>query len=293
MNNPLVSVIIPTYNNAHFIGRALQSVVDQTYENWEVIVVDNHSIDNTDEVISSFNNARIKVLKIHNNGIIASSRNKGIRSAKGEWIAFLDSDDWWSANKINIILDYVDKSDVFVAHPLKKIYNNKIKKINENDSTTCLPRSYKDLVVKGNSISTSSVMVKASVLNEIGLFNESKEYVASEDYDLWLRISYSGIRVRCVNQQLGYYRIHDNNYSSQDIQKYKSMYLVIKSNIDMEQLNFVNRFYVSILLSDLSYIIATNFKKSKSKFKAREYYRKSIKHNFFKIKAWARYIQLF
>ncbi len=94
----LVSVVIPTYNHARFLGRALQSVMDQTYKNWEVIIIDNHSQDNTDEIVEAFKDPRITLLKIHNNGVIAASRNMGIRAAKGEWIAFLDSDDHWYPN---------------------------------------------------------------------------------------------------------------------------------------------------------------------------------------------------
>ncbi len=103
MNNavtPLVSVVIPTYNHARYLVRALESVLNQTFTNWEAIVIDNHSTDNTDEVMESFSDPRISYLKIHNNGIIAASRNAGIRVAKGEWIAFLDSDDWWTQDKI-------------------------------------------------------------------------------------------------------------------------------------------------------------------------------------------------
>ena len=85
---PLVSIVIPTYNHARYLGRALQSVLDQTYINWEAIIIDNHSTDNTDQLVASFSDSRIIYLKIHNNGVIASSRNAGIREAKGEWIAF-------------------------------------------------------------------------------------------------------------------------------------------------------------------------------------------------------------
>ena len=74
----LVSVVIPTYNHAHFLGEAFQSIVDQTYTNWEALVVDNNSKDNTDDVVSSFDDIRIKLFKINNNGIIGASRNLGI-----------------------------------------------------------------------------------------------------------------------------------------------------------------------------------------------------------------------
>src|SRR4051812_44716056 len=102
--NPLVSVVIPTYNHAQFLGRALGSVIAQTYTNWEAIVVDNHSQDDTDAVVASQSDPRIKLLKIHNNGVIAASRNKAMREARGEWIAFLDSDDAWYPEKLAVLI---------------------------------------------------------------------------------------------------------------------------------------------------------------------------------------------
>jgi glycosyltransferase involved in cell wall biosynthesis len=82
MSNPLISVVIPTYNHAEFLKRSLKSVVDQTHQNLEIIVIDNHSKDNTDEVVYMFSDPRIHLLKIHNNGVIAVSRNFGITNSK-------------------------------------------------------------------------------------------------------------------------------------------------------------------------------------------------------------------
>ena len=104
---PLVSVVIPTYNHANFLTRSLGSVVNQTYLNLEIIIVDNHSTDDTDLVIKSFLDHRIKTFKIHNNGVIAASRNCGISHSNGDWIAFLDSDDYWLPSKIEFALSAV------------------------------------------------------------------------------------------------------------------------------------------------------------------------------------------
>ena len=87
--NPLISIIIPTYNRGHIIGLALQSVIEQTYNNWEALVVDNYSIDNTEDIVNNFNDPRIRMLKINNNGVIAASRNLGIKNLLENILLFL------------------------------------------------------------------------------------------------------------------------------------------------------------------------------------------------------------
>ena len=105
---PLVSIIIPTYNREFCIGRAIKSVIDQTFTNWELIVVDNNSTDNTVEVVNNFLDERILVKKINNNGVVAISRNRGIRLARGVFVAFLDSDDWWKPQKLESALKLLE-----------------------------------------------------------------------------------------------------------------------------------------------------------------------------------------
>ena len=98
--NPLISIVIPSYNHARFIKNAIDSILNQTFLNWEVLVVDNYSSDETDIVLEKYIDNRIRCFKIKNEGVIARSRNKGILEAKGDWIAFLDSDDWWTNTKL-------------------------------------------------------------------------------------------------------------------------------------------------------------------------------------------------
>lgn len=96
----LVSIIMPSYNTAPYIAESIQSVIDQTYKDWELIIVDDCSTDNTDEVITSLHDERIRYFKNERNGGAAVSRNKALRKAKGKWIAFLDSDDLWNPEKL-------------------------------------------------------------------------------------------------------------------------------------------------------------------------------------------------
>ena len=109
-DQPLVSVILPTYNHANFLKDAIESVIKQDYSSWELIIIDNYSTDHTDQVISLFKDDRIKNFKINNDGIIAKSRNKGIQESNGDWIAFLDSDDIWYFNKLSTIITYLDRN---------------------------------------------------------------------------------------------------------------------------------------------------------------------------------------
>ena len=160
--SPLVSVVITSYNHGRFLGRALQSVLDQTYTNSEVIVVDNHSTDNTDEVMASFADQRITYLKIHNNGIIAASRNAGLRLAKGEWIAFLDSDDYWSGNKLEQCILNRSNNDV-IYHRLmcyKALDSGYFKEDGRLDCRDISNNPHHNLLKYGPSLTTSGILVK-------------------------------------------------------------------------------------------------------------------------------------
>jgi len=215
---PLISVIIPSFNHGNYLGRAIQSVIDQTYTNWEVVIIDNHSTDNTGEVIIMYTDPRITLLKIHNNGVIAASRNAGIRAAKGEWIAFLDSDDWWTANKLQVCLDNIHDEVDLVYHDLEIVTKNPQyfwrKKIK---SWQLQIPVLMDLLLNGNAIVNSSVLVRKRLLQEIGGINESVEMIAAEDYNTWLRIAQFTEGFVYVSRKLGYYLIHDQSISQKDM----------------------------------------------------------------------------
>ena len=115
MQEKLVSVIIPTYNRSSFLKEAIQSVLNQSYNNFEIIVIDDGSEDETEKVIQSFNDSRIKYLKREHTGSPAFIRNQGMKIAKGEYIAFLDSDDLWFPHKLKMQIN----SFVFIIRTIK------------------------------------------------------------------------------------------------------------------------------------------------------------------------------
>ncbi len=123
--NELVSVIMPSYNTADYIADSIKSVISQTYQNWELIIVDDCSTDNTDDIVSYFSDNRIKYMKNKKNMGAAATRNRALREAKGEWIAFLDSDDLWLPNKLEKQINFMKSNGyVFSYHNYEKIDEN-------------------------------------------------------------------------------------------------------------------------------------------------------------------------
>lgn len=130
MIDGLVSIIMPSWNTGKFIAESIQSVVNQTYENWELIIVDDCSTDNTDEVVAMFNDKRIKYLKNKKNSGAALTRNKALREAKGEWIAFLDSDDLWTPEKLEHQLSFMKKNGYTLSFTEYEKIDEKSKPLN-------------------------------------------------------------------------------------------------------------------------------------------------------------------
>lgn len=122
MIDGLVSVIMPSWNTERFIAQSIESVIRQTYENWELVIVDDCSTDNTEEVVKGFKDPRIKYFKNEKNSGAALTRNRALREAQGEWIAFLDSDDLWAPEKLEKMLGFMtEHSYAFAYHEYVKI----------------------------------------------------------------------------------------------------------------------------------------------------------------------------
>ncbi|MDB4794887.1 glycosyltransferase [bacterium] len=209
----LVSIIIPSYNHAHFIKKALDSVLLQTYPYWEALVVDNQSKDNTDDVVGSFLDKRIKLFKIQNYGVIASSRNHGLKQANGEWIAFLDSDDWWSPRKLEESIKALEGGADIIYHNMWMVKKRKSKPWRKLSICKLTPPIFKDLLIKGNMMPNSSVVVRRTLLDRINGLNESRELVTYEDFDAWLSIAKLTDRFECISKTLGYYWCGGGNMS--------------------------------------------------------------------------------
>lgn len=205
-NSILFSIIIPTYNRAELLKRCLDSVESQSYNNWEAIVVDNYSEDNTEEVVLSYNDNRIKYIKNHNYGVIAVSRNKALDVAKGDWVAFLDSDDCWLPNKLEYVLPFLDKYDL-VYHgyqqniPKKNFWHKRERYFYDIKEPTV---SY--VIQRGDPINPSCTCVRRSIVGDTR-FIEDKKYITVEDYDFFLELLSKNIRVKYLRIALTLYDV--------------------------------------------------------------------------------------
>lgn len=211
-----VSVIVPTYNRAYCLARTIESVIGQTFEDWELIIVDNNSTDLTDEVLAGYTDNRIKIHKINNDGIIAKSRNKGIKEARGKYLAFLDSDDWWMPTKLEESVRVLAAGEDLVYHDfyLMKLGQHQPKFWKKLKTRQVKAPVFEDLLLNGNAINNSSVVARREAIEAINCLSEDPLLIAAEDYDAWLRVAKLTNRFYRLPQCLGYYTIGSDNLTS-------------------------------------------------------------------------------
>jgi len=212
---PFFSIIIPAYNAESFICDALDSVVSQTFTDYEIIVVDDGSTDKTYDKALFWSRQRpatkIKIVQQTNKGI-GGARNTAIGKAQGVFIAFLDADDLWLEQKLAVVARYIeDNSSVdLICHDVWFQANNVDKKRIDFGPHAI----YRDLLFKGNSISPSATTVRRQNVLNVGCFSEDMRFNSAEDYDLWLRLARAGSRVGYLHEVLSVYRSCGQGISS-------------------------------------------------------------------------------
>jgi glycosyltransferase involved in cell wall biosynthesis len=216
-HKPLISVVIPSFNHAKWIGAAIDSVILQTYKNFELLIIDNNSTDFTDDILANYSDIRIRVVKVENLGSIAFSRNRALDLARGEWIAFLDSDDIWDEDKLEKCAMLFNKDTDLIYHHLRIISESKqSSQIKGIFSRPLKQPVFLDLLLNGNTIATSSVVVRTKTISRIKGMREELSLSGVEDYNTWIRISRNTDKFKLVDKYLGGYRLHQNNASSRN-----------------------------------------------------------------------------
>jgi glycosyltransferase involved in cell wall biosynthesis len=223
------SVVVTTYNREKELKRCLESLVAQSYKNFEVIVYDDGSQDNSKKVVDNFTNQlEIEYIYAENWGGPARGRNVGISKARGEFVAFLDCDDWWYENRLEKLLKYLDTEDV-IYHELD-YYNFTGKMGNRTtNGRRLLSNAFVDLLTNGNCLSNSATIARRDLLIKVGGISEDDNLKAVEDYDLWVRLSKLTNRFKYVKTSLGAYWVGEDNISiASENYIYKISYLVNK-----------------------------------------------------------------
>lgn len=203
---PRVSIVIPTYNQADFLKECLDSVLAQSVTDWDCIVVNNFSADHTRDVVLAYGDPRITLVDLANEGVIAASRNVGWRRARADWVAFLDSDDLWAPDKLEQCLAAATDGVDVVSHPERFLKDGCI--VHQTAPADQHRASARGLLLDGNCLSPSAILVRRQMLERAGGYCEDREIITAEDHDLWVRLALMGARMRHLAQPLADYRLH-------------------------------------------------------------------------------------
>ena len=248
------SVIIPTYNSSNYVKRSLESVVNQTHRDFEIIIVDDGSTDNTVETIHNYLGNQTDIsyqLLFQKNSGAGSARNRGILNAQYQWIAFLDSDDLWHKDKLAVMSEVINESTKhnFFCHNEHIIELDGSQGINYYSRNFNYAKSLVSQLYERNYFSTSAIVVEKSILLRHSGFDVS--FWSAQDYEMWLRIS-GDINVKFVDEVLGTYVMRRGNIST-------SYYWIRLVNI--LRIKFIHRrkvgFYLFVKTSFIAILVHT------------------------------------
>lgn len=239
MNNikPIVSVITPTYNSARFIKETIESVQNQIFNEWELIIVDDGSTDNTIDLVKEKikKDKRVKLLINDINIGAAKSRNKAIKVAAGRYIAFLDSDDLWLPNKLEVQVNFMEEKRLSFSFTSYQFINEN--GVSLNKTVKVPPQITYNELLKNTIIGCLTVMIDISKLGKITM----PDIRTRQDTAMWLKILKSGEVAYGIDEPLARYRKVGNSLSSN---KYKMAYKTWRMYRDVEKLSLMKTVYV-------------------------------------------------
>ncbi|AUC74759.1 glycosyltransferase family 2 protein [Olleya sp. Bg11-27] len=240
---PLVSIITPLYNSEVFLEDTITSILNQTYSNWELLLIDDCSTDGTEALAFRYrdNYPNIRVFKNQSNSGAAVSRNKGIAEAKGVFIAFLDADDLWKINKLEVQIKFMQANNCSVSYTSYEQIDEFSKPLHK--LVKVLPKLSYGKILKSNYIGNLTGVYNASVLGKIIVPNLRKR----QDWLMWLSaIKKSGKPALGVPESLAYYRVRRDSISSNKMALLKHNYWVYKKGLGYSTLKSFYRMLVFI-----------------------------------------------
>ena len=227
---PLISVVIPAYNAGQFLDETLESVLSQTYENWECIIVNDGSTDNTESVAKKWceKDSRFRLTNKENGGL-SSARNWGIKESKAEYIAFLDADDILTPDSLEVRINVLIEQNVDLVATKLQHFTDKLPKVSKNNARQDVLYYAKEgltQLMAFNKVTPSTVLCKKSVMDEVGGFTWHKK---AEDLHCWLKVLFAGYKIYRIDETLLLYRLVENSMSSTDRNCSKEVFEIIYS----------------------------------------------------------------
>jgi teichuronic acid biosynthesis glycosyltransferase TuaG len=235
IKNDLISIITPSYNSEKFISKTIESVINQTYQNWEMIIVDDCSPDNSNKIVEEYckKDSRIKLIKLEKNSGPAVARNRAIEEAKGRYIAFLDADDLWKPEKLEKQINFMKENNLVFTYSSYDLIDEEGNFMGTFKTKEII--SYESML-KTNSVGCLTVIYDADMLGKMFMPNILKH----QDYGLWLKILKKINSTKGIIEPLAVYRIRKNSVSSN---KLKAAYYQWKIYREVEKLNFFKSLY--------------------------------------------------
>jgi len=213
---PKVSILLPVYNVSAYLGEAIRSILQQSLTDFELIILNDGSTDQTENVVLSFSDDRIRYIKNEQNSGLIYTLNKGIDLATAEWIARMDGDDIADHQRIEKQWQYIQ------ANPGIKVVATRVSLIDERgepngrwkeDESEVTPKQIRDFLPKNNCIAHPSIMINTELIKK---YRYDPRQLHTEDYDLWLRLSADGIEIYKVDEPLLLHRIHTSSVTRKD-----------------------------------------------------------------------------
>lgn len=224
--SPSVTVVIPTYNRRKELRRALDCLVSQTDPNFDVLVCDDGSIEDIQGLVDEFcGKLNIACQRIENSGGPARPRNVGLAQARGEWVSFLDSDDWWLPSRMATVKHHLVNGVDVVYHSLNVTRSSTAIHVGPGVAQIGQPLRDSDALTHmlrfGNPLPTSATLVRTALMRDIGGFDDRRELASVEDFDAWLRLAARGARFRYVPKSLGFYWVGEDSISTFTVRQYE------------------------------------------------------------------------
>lgn len=255
--SPSVTVVIPTYNRSQELRRALGCLALQTDPDFDVFVCDDGSSEDIQTVVDEFRGKLlIDCQRIDNSGGPARPRNVGLAQAHGDWVSFLDSDDWWLPSRMASVKPHLGDGMDVVYHSLSVTRSPTANQVGTGDAQLGQPLRDTDALTHmlryGNPLPTSATLVRTALMREIGGFDDRRELASVEDFDAWMRLAAKGARFRYVTECLGFYWVGEDNISAFTTRQYERQRALFE-----RQLSLIPKSYRRRARSNFNYLLGS------------------------------------